>query len=381
MSQSFRILVVSAIALAATACSSSSTHSSTPGDSGVTSDSEAKDGQTKTDAKPTSDAPTKDGQSSGDAPSPSTIAGFCPDYLAAQAAHLATCANGYGPKAAWLIQLEAGDTCAKMAAAVTAKRVTFDPSKAQACLTAYAALTCTAGVQQGVPSDCIAALSGTVAKGGTCYDDIDCSAGDYCAGADPSLGICEGKCAAKVAAAATCKLGEQCVTGYSCYVTSTSKDAGEARACSKTLTTIPGAAKGATCGHDKTTQKTTTCAEGLSCNVSTLKCVDTAKEGQACTPGASVCESFTSCDPTNNTCKQYPIVGGNCGDSTGQDPVLCLGNTYCKPSSATSKTGTCAAQGSSGVACLVAEQCITSDCKKASKDAGVGTCTAPCTEM
>ena len=382
MVKMFRMVALSALVLGTFACSSSSgSNSHKLPDSGPGIDGSAGTDGAATDGKANKDgAKSKDAAKGRDAPDPTTVAAFCPDLLGAEAEHLSVCTGG--PAAAWYVNLmaggEAGSTCANIAAAVTAKRVKFDATQTHACLEAYAKFTCADGVEQGEPSACKQALSGTVGAGGTCYADIDCSGSSYCAGIDEAAGSCSGKCAARVAAGATCKLGEQCVDGYSCY--RAGKDAGTALTCNKTPTFIPGAAKGAACGYDKSTKKTVTCEQGLSCNVTTGVCVTTVKLGGACTDGASECEMFTACDPTTRKCKQLPGAGGDCGYSSGQDIIGCVGQTYCKPSATNPLVGSCADKEASGATCAANEQCVSGHCSKASKDAGTGTCSVPCTE-
>jgi hypothetical protein len=383
MMTTLRIFAVSALALGMMACSSSSSPSSNKTDSGTKKDGASHvDGEAKKDGEATKDGEakkdgeaTKDGAKGYDAPSPTTVAAFCPDWLAAQAAHLGACKGG--PAAAWLVNLEAGGTCTQIAAAVTAGRVKFDATQTHACLEAYASFTCAEGDDQAEPTACKSALAGTVKSGATCYADIDCAGSSYCAGFDQAT-CSGGKCEALVAAGDTCKLGDECVAGYTCY-----KDGGDGGAlkCNKTPVATGGAAKGATCGYDKTTKKTVTCAQGLQCDALTLVCVPTVKLGGACTDGASECDLYEACDPTTKKCTQFPVAGGDCGYSSGQDDIGCLGQTYCKVSASDPTAGTCADQLGSGASCVTDVQCITGKCEKASKDAGTGTCTKPCTEM
>jgi hypothetical protein len=380
MVKTFRMVAVSAVVLGLVACSSSSGSSSHKSpDAGLRKDSAATEDGATTDGEAKKDAgKSKDAAKGWDAPAPTTVAAFCTDQLGVEAEHLSVCTGG--PAAAWYTNLTANNACTKLEAAVTAGRVKFDASQTHACLEAYAKFTCADGDDQGQPSECKAVLAGTVAANGTCYADVDCSGTDYCAGIDEAAGDCGGKCTARVAAGKTCKLGDQCVAGYTCYRAASTKDGGAALECNKTPTFIPGATKGASCGYDKSTKKTVTCEQGLSCNLTTGVCVTTVKLGGACTDGASECELYTACDPTTKKCAQFPGAGGDCGYSSGQDVIGCLGQTYCKPSATNALVGSCADKEASGAACAADEQCASGHCTKKSKDAGTGTCSAPCTE-
>jgi hypothetical protein len=374
MTALLRRFAIPASLLVLVACSSKSSSGTQPGrDSGASEDGGG-GGDATTAADAQGDAKVAKDWS---VPNPTTVAAFCPDLLGAEAEHEAACVGG--PAAAWYVELTAGDACKKLGDAVTAGRVKFDPTKTQTCLEAFAKFTCADGDDQGLPTECKDALSGTVAQGTACYADLDCSGEGYCAGVDQYLGSCSGKCTARVAAGASCKLGEQCVDGYTCYSATSGKDAGIELKCNKTLTFKPGVAKGDACGHDATTKKTVGCLQGLSCDKPTHVCVPTVKLGAACSDGAGECERFTNCDPITRKCKQYPGAGGDCGYSSGQDIIGCLGQAYCKTSSSNPYAGTCANQGDNGAACVAAEQCVTARCKK-EKDAGAGTCTASCTE-
>ncbi len=325
------------------------------------------------------------------------VAAFCSAVVMADSTFLSKCVGGEA--SAWDSQLLAANSCTDLAAAVTAGRVTYDPTKAPACLAAAAAVGCDAGGATMSSTACKAALAGTVAAGGACYAAIDCAGGSsFCSGLGGASGSCSGTCKPLVAAGASCAAGEQCVQGYSCT--------GTAGALTCTANAAPsGAALGATCGYDATTKTTVVCGSGLACDAKTLKCETIVKLGGACTPGGGVCELFTSCDPTSKTCHAYPGMGGSCGTSAGQDFVGCTGTTYCKLSGA---TGTCTTLGALGASCTLGAECASKVCKAASVDGGTGdagskdagshdagskdagshdagggggTCTAPCTQQ
>jgi hypothetical protein len=304
-----------------------------------------------------------------------SITTFCNAVLQADATYLSMCLGGAA--SAWDAQLTAGTTCTAVAAAVSAGRVTYDPTKASACLAATTALGCDAGASTSAMglTDCKAALAGTVAANGTCYNSVDCAGTNFCSGLGATGGSCTGTCKPLVAAGATCAAGDQCVSGYVCG--SAGGDAGTSLAC---VTSTPAnlAASGAACGYNSTTKVNVSCAAGLVCNSSTKTCQAPIKAGATCTPGAGECDLFTYCDPTSKTCKNDPGVGGACGSSPSQDFIPCTGASYCKFVTG-SLVGTCTALSAAGAACKTAEECASKVCTAAG-DAGGGTCAMACTQ-
>jgi hypothetical protein len=80
--------------------------------------------------------------------------------------------------------------------------VTFDQTKAQACLNEIAAIDCTTNQVTGTQfaqlfADCFAAYSGTLSAGAPCANSIECSPGNYClpvdggAGDAGATGVCQ----------------------------------------------------------------------------------------------------------------------------------------------------------------------------------------------
>ena len=350
MIRALRVLAGSVVVLAA--CSSSS-----GGGSGSKSDSGT---GTKHDG----------GGATGDASGGMSVTTFCNALVTADATLFSKCIGGSAT--AWETQLNAASPCADIAAAVQSGRIVYDESKASACLTATAAISCgnqAAGAPE--PADCIATIVGTVAASGTCFSSVDCAPDNFCSGLGGTTGSCTGTCAPLIAAGAACSAGDECVAGNTC------SGSGSSQSCTA-IAAAAGATLGGTCGYDSSSKTVTVCASGLACNAATLVCVTPVSQGAACTPGAGVCEYFTDCDPTTKTCKAYPGLGGGCGAAAGEDVVGCAGKTFCQTSSGSALVGTCAALGGGGAACTSGAQCASHACS--TSDGGAGTCFPACTE-
>jgi V8-like Glu-specific endopeptidase len=88
------------------------------------------------------------------------------------------------------------------APSVSQANITVDQAKANACVAALGALSCPtvgtpAAEYRSVMRDCFGALTGLVARNGSCHADVECAAGLYCQGAfngttwNPGGGTCQ----------------------------------------------------------------------------------------------------------------------------------------------------------------------------------------------
>lgn len=308
----------------------------------------------KTDAA--LDAPSKD-VSTG----PMDIATFCGAFRNATDALLSRCVGG--SEAIWG---EYFPPCSALEAAVSAGRVTYQPSKVSACLVAFPSLSCS-DLLIG-PNACFGPLGGTVANGGPCYADGDCRGDSYCSGVGPGKSSCVGKCAKLLPGGAACTEMDSCAAGYLCGGVPTS------------MTCVsdvhPLADEGDSCAPVAPTKPSIFCAPGLSCNRQNFRCAPTGKLGGACTPGDALCETFTYCDSKTSKCVSDPGVGEVCGVSPAGELMRCLPRLYCKLPTPTSATGSCASLGGKGAACSADEQCTSETCNNGT---GGGACSAPCT--
>jgi hypothetical protein len=353
------------------ACSSSSGTTDTGRDGGPA----VKDGAVTSDTGAKSDGGTKtDGGSKGDSGGGTSPADtYCTQFVAAEAKAAAQCLGGL--EADWAAQLGTSTFCTEVGAAVAAGSVKYDATEGSSCLTALANVDCaTVTTVNSQPAACTAALTGMVATGGACHANLDCGATDYCSGLGGASASCSGTCAAQLTTGTSCTASDVCAEGSAC--------AGSPLVC----TTIPApVAKGATCLYDSSTKKAApACQLGLACNLSSFTCVEPIAPGDPCAPGQGECAPFTYCDPTSKTCKADPTTGGKCGDVAGEDPIPCIGQTYCKGASTTATNGVCAALIAGGASCEstllapVGGQCASGSCSVT--DGGVGACAAVCTQ-
>lgn len=95
--------------------------------------------------------------------------------------------------------------------AIARGSVTYDASRADACLAAVAAAGCGAIDRPSLP-DCEAALAGTIAPGGACSIDEECMGDSYCR----TDAACPGTCQARVASGSACTSDAACQAGLRC---------------------------------------------------------------------------------------------------------------------------------------------------------------------
>ena len=273
-----------------------------------------------------------------------TFVEFCDKYLDTFGAQASNC-NG-GPKDLWVSAFNSSPLCADQSKAIAAMRASYDAASAQACINAIAAVSCTsANLGTATLPECDKTVTGKVAIGATCYGDIDCGKANYCA--KPS-GTCMGSCKAQIAAGSACALGDDCVDGYFCS--------------NSTCTLNPAGGTvdvGGSCAS-------ASCKRGLMCNELTRVCANAVKEGQSCVFGQQLCEFFTACSASSNTCVRYPQAGGNCGRSqvadggSREEYVGCI-KSSCKTVTG-SPTGTCAAYLAENAACTFSTNCASNTC-------------------
>jgi hypothetical protein len=248
-------------------------------------------------------------------------------------------------------QLRVDDAIAELQNAVDASRVSFDASKARACLSALRReLSCTINALGLAFDDCDEVATGLVPLGDTCYDDDECAGDAECQGGDTVESCTGGTCVAvdagppPVGEGADCSAAP-CQTGLFCK-------RGETGA--QTCASLAGV--GEPC------QALASCAAGLVCSgglVGEGVCFDPPARGEQCDPelGFLACEVITDlCDPTDAVCKARPRPGDACNPDNDQ----CIGYAYCN------SEGRCEQNPGEGDACsteLGAPDCLGSfDC-------------------
>ena len=103
-------------------------------------------------------------------------------------------------------------TFALLQGEIDAGKVTYDPSKIQACLDSLRAGSCAQMLERDSPV-CLAALDGTVELGGACTFNEDCQGKALC---KSSSGTCPGQCAPLLAAGQACTQDSDCQDGLQC---------------------------------------------------------------------------------------------------------------------------------------------------------------------
>ena len=248
-------------------------------------------------------------------------------------------------------------------AAVDAGKIAFSEDAAQACLDAYAALSCDTTMQTSALDVCADVFTGTVPIGETCAFDGECESdscvvpsctGVCCQGTcapartPPAIGepctfLCadgayctiEGTCAALLPAGAACSDPLACAVGLYC--------AGYSAMTSGSCRAIPHL--GEPCESF--------CAEaGAICDSGT--CVEAGVRGDACTSSAQ-CSVYYEC--IDGACATFPALGMPCTSR-------CADGAWCN-------SGTCEAQKPLSADCLRNDECQTHFCLR---NGAVGAC-------
>jgi hypothetical protein len=218
-------------------------------------------------------------------------------------------------------------------------RTLYDASKAGPCLDGLANASCTRGtVFDGHQLDtvCAGVIKGTVASGGACVADNECSGGKC---HQPSCGgaCCLGTCGTPAAIGAACTNGSDCVTDATCrydVLVSTSQGTCQAQA-----------AQGQPCSYGSD------CRSGLTCDsTGTGTCVPYVPDGQACVQDGAECANINSfCDPETGKCRPRSAVGAACSTPDASAYALRGGCVYY----ANCVGGSCVALAGVGEACTV----------------------------
>jgi hypothetical protein len=306
-----------------------------------------------------------DGLNRGDAGGPPpTATEFCQE---AQAIYIARYMHCYGGEAAdWPIFL-GPSPCPTLAQEIEKQAVTYDPTKARACLAGIPRQPACDELWPDIP--CIAeVLRGTLAEGQRCESSFACSADLVCGSPQgatfqcstkscqriPGVGepcefFCQGNascvdgtCVANLAAGAPCGAAGSagCAYGFHCA------DSGAQPTCKKLVQDGPCA----------TSQD---CFDHQYCDTARLKCSARVGLGADCSLDPGACESFTACDPTTKRCVAASHPGQLCGNLLGF-PSVCDGT--CEISEGDAHARCVAARHANGTACTDGTECSSQYC-------------------
>jgi hypothetical protein len=231
----------------------------------------------------------------------------------------------------------AGAEATTLAASVSAGRLAYSQSQADACLAYLNSSTCAVGGQPSAAPfpACNQVFVGQVPNGNSCVMDCECANG-YCA-----IGtVCPGSCAAFLAVGASCGAarttaacgpGNFCAwngSDHVCAVSTPPGGAGESCSNGSSCATgyychsgvcTPVVAEGGVCTMPPFL--TTECAAGLACG-SDSRCHPIAGLGQSC--ATSTCAIGFYCSAASHTCATPPTLGQDCSDAN----AFCM-DSYC----------------------------------------------------
>lgn len=208
--------------------------------------------------------------------------------------------------------------CSALAKEVAAGRVSYDSGQAAACASAIGSATCQQLVDEDVPASCKAALTGKVANGGACYNDVDCASGTC----NASVGTCPGVCQAFAQLGDSCA-SANCAPGLACDGSpSTCKTASAengACPCRNGLWCdasggAPGVCKALPTSGPCVTSGLLPCQVGYQCVGSQPgTCQSMVGLNGDCTASDALCGPGYVCDAATHQCVSFPKIGEACG--------------------------------------------------------------------
>jgi hypothetical protein len=219
--------------------------------------------------------------------------------------------------------------CTDIGKEITAGRVVYSPTQAAACAAALGAVTC-ALFSSPTPAACDLVLTGTVANGGSCYLDVDCSTG-WC---NSTASTCPGTCQAFAQLGGSCAT-VSCGPGLTCDGTPRTCKAESAASgpcpCQAGLwcddAVSPGTCKVPQTSGACATSNAGQCAIGYACvGTPSTTCQSTVGLGGDCTASDTLCGLGYSCDAATHKCVSWPKLGEACGSSSSN--MMCIAS-YC----------------------------------------------------
>jgi hypothetical protein len=275
------------------------------------------------------------------------------------------------------------DTLPRLEQAIAAGKIRYDGTKIQACLDQVRTLDCVNGPE---PTECTAAIDGTVAVGGECSMSDECAGGDtYC----KVTAACPGHCAPREVAGGPCSRDNECVRDLSCsdttgrcfapatadqpcgagqpecqgglFCVGADEDAGRPGTC-RTLADAFSVSAGGSCliGAPFCQPNLRCTIDSVSGGVPSTRCAAPVASGAACKlaypdvcPGDQYCKIATG--TIDGVCTAKPGNGQPCAvRNAGEDPI-CAPNTRCD-------AGTCRSRQKLGGTCQTGAVCYSENC-------------------
>jgi hypothetical protein len=209
----------------------------------------------------------------------------------------------------------------QLLADVVFNKVSFDEAAARTCVDAIRAQSCEtlSAVFKAVETACAGVFTGSVAEGGACLVDDECTGDADC---DVSMCMGDGVCCMGVCAKppALVPVGGDCSKSpcvEAAYCETMDDGMGNITGTCKARVT-----NGQPCNY------VNACEEGLRCDLGGEgNCYTLAKEGQSCNPnlqnGACLRVDYW-CSTTDKKCSKLPMPGEPCTDK-----MACVGHAYC----------------------------------------------------
>lgn len=308
---------------------------------------------------------------------------------------------------------DGGGNLDALEAAVVSGTVRYDGDAAERCLDAISGQCAPFDVIVATDANCLSVFQGTVAAGGACTLDEQCSGASHCE--LPPGGSCAGTCVASVGVGAACSSSKDCADDLGGGMSCTTTPLNPSSHC--VLTRVSGAGPGAPCGNldaDGDERSSVYCTGGAFCKLSAGVQIGTCAlpiaVGAACdrdfdvcaadatcagTPGATTCRAITVVNQANAGCNDAALVmcnqlsrlicessvcvsigdgtlGADCRTDINSD---CNSGFYCEDAPSSS-LGTCQTKIANGSPCDQSRGCVSGYCDF-STTPGTPTCAAP----
>jgi hypothetical protein len=249
-------------------------------------------------------------------------------------------------------QLEGGTRASELrerTRAVQQERASIDDAAFTRCLVETSGALCNTA---RFSVACATRFVGTIADGGACYADVECTSPGAICESSCADACCSGTCRPKFQEGQACDLGDSCEPGLVCHRTCLSGDIG------------------ASCGSNRDCDSNAWCDAG--------RCRADLAPGAACTSplqcgGQTSCVGLSIIDSAPGRCQSISKAGDRCdyfcygnlycdGSGTCRDlpefGQTCSGLTPCRGIDTTCSNGQCVLRASAGTECASSRDCL-----------------------